>query len=66
MDCTVPFICIPSVCYCVSAIMQTSHIVMEQGLKDGVYIDYWQKDDHYLCIRVTSVVFLLFVLAFQL
>ena len=35
--------------------MQTSHIVMEQGLKDGVYIDYWQKDDHYLCIRVASV-----------
>ena len=46
--------------------MQTSHIVMEQGLKDGVYIDYWQKDDHYICIRVTSVVLILFILMFQL
>ena len=66
MDCTVPFICIPAVFSCVLAIMQTSHIVMEQGLKDGVYIDYWQKDDHYLCIRVASVLLLLLNLMFQL
>ena len=60
------FSSIPTVCSCVSAIMQTSHIVMEQGLKDGVYIDYWQKDEHYLCIRVASVLLLLFILMFQL
>ena len=35
--------------------MQTSSSVMEHGLKDGIYIDYWQKDDHFLCIRVASV-----------
>lgn len=35
--------------------MQASVQVMEQGLADGTYIDYWQEDDHFVCIRVTSI-----------
>ncbi|CAG2227765.1 unnamed protein product [Mytilus edulis] len=37
------------------AVMQASVQVMEQGLADGTYIDYWQEDDHFVCIRVTSI-----------
>ena len=35
--------------------MQASVQVMEQGLADGSYIDYWMEDDHFVCIRVTSI-----------
>ena len=35
--------------------MQASVQVMEQGLADGTYIDYWQEDDHFLCIRVATI-----------
>jgi hypothetical protein len=37
------------------AVMQASVQVMEQGLADGSYIDYWMEDDHFVCIRVTSI-----------
>lgn len=40
---------------CQPAVMQASVQVMEQGLADGTYIDYWQEDDHFVCIRVTSI-----------
>lgn len=28
---------------------------MEQGLADGVYIDYWPHDNHFLCIPVSAI-----------
>ncbi|XP_069123796.1 disks large homolog 5-like isoform X1 [Argopecten irradians] len=40
---------------CRPIIMQTSAKAMEQGLADSSYIDYWQQDDHYECIRVSSI-----------
>ncbi|XP_060084116.1 disks large homolog 5-like [Ylistrum balloti] len=40
---------------CQPIIMQTSAKAMEQGLADSSYIDYWQQDDHYMCIRVSSI-----------
>ena len=44
------------VVYIISVKMQTSHHEIEQGLKDGIYIHYWQKEDHYLCVRVKAVI----------
>lgn len=40
---------------CQPAVMQASVQVMEQGLADGTYIDYWMEEDHFVCIRVTSI-----------
>ncbi|XP_021371465.1 disks large homolog 5-like, partial [Mizuhopecten yessoensis] len=40
---------------CRPIVMQTSAKAMEQGLADSTYIDYWQQDDHYECIRVSSI-----------
>ncbi|KAJ8318863.1 hypothetical protein KUTeg_003954 [Tegillarca granosa] len=40
---------------CDLTIMQTSAQVMEQGLSDGSYIDYSFHDDHYVCVRVTTI-----------
>ena len=39
----------------VTEIMQTTKQVMEQGLAEGNYIDYWQQDDHFECILVSSI-----------
>ncbi|XP_053393187.1 disks large homolog 5-like isoform X2 [Mercenaria mercenaria] len=41
--------------YCEPSVIQTSHHCMEQGLKDGQFIDYWQQDERYFCIRLKSV-----------
>lgn len=35
--------------------MQTTKQVMEQGLADGIYIDYWQEEDKFQCIK-TSII----------
>lgn len=37
------------------AVMQTTKQVMEQGLADGIYIDYWQEEDKFQCIK-TSII----------
>lgn len=36
-------------------VMQTTKQVMEQGLADGIYIDYWQEEDKFQCIK-TSII----------
>ncbi|XP_060579959.1 disks large homolog 5-like isoform X2 [Ruditapes philippinarum] len=41
--------------YCEPSVIQTSHHCMEQGLKEGQFIDYWQQDERYLCIRLKYV-----------
>ena len=38
-----------------SAVMQTTKQVMEQGLADGIYIDYWQEEDKFQCIRTAII-----------
>jgi hypothetical protein len=35
--------------------MQTTKQVMEQGLADGIYIDYWQEEDKFQCIRTAII-----------
>jgi len=36
--------------------MQTSQSAMNEGLKDGHYIDFWQEDENrFMCIRLKSV-----------
>ncbi|KAK3089838.1 hypothetical protein FSP39_006961 [Pinctada imbricata] len=35
--------------------MQTTKQVMEQGLAEGNFIDYWQQDDHFECILVSGI-----------
>ncbi|KAH3871822.1 hypothetical protein DPMN_035037 [Dreissena polymorpha] len=35
--------------------MQTSQSEMLDGLKDGRYIDFWQQEDRFHCIRLKSV-----------
>lgn len=39
----------------VVASIQTSPHSMEQALKEGQYIDYWQQDERYYCIRLKDV-----------
>lgn len=42
--------------YCEPTVVQMSHHAMQQGLKEGHFIDCWQQDERYLCIRLQSVV----------
>ena len=44
-------------CFCLyTALMQTSQSAMNEGLKDGHYIDFWQEDENrFMCIRLKSV-----------
>lgn len=35
--------------------MHTSQPVMEQGLSDGTYIEYWTNDNHFMCLRTKDV-----------
>ncbi|XP_059176195.1 disks large homolog 5-like isoform X2 [Physella acuta] len=41
--------------YCEPTPMKTSPATMEQSLAEGVLVDYWRKDDMYLCIRASAV-----------
>ncbi|KAL4239354.1 Disks large 5 [Mactra antiquata] len=41
--------------YCEASNIQTSPHSMEQALKEGQYIDYWQQDERYYCIRLKDV-----------
>ncbi|KAL3877008.1 hypothetical protein ACJMK2_034768 [Sinanodonta woodiana] len=41
--------------YCEPTKMNSTQLVMEQGLKDGNFVDYWSQDDHYVCIRTNSI-----------
>ncbi|XP_052266355.1 disks large homolog 5-like isoform X3 [Dreissena polymorpha] len=41
--------------YCQATVMQTSQSEMLDGLKDGRYIDFWQQEDRFHCIRLKSV-----------
>ncbi|XP_052768658.1 disks large homolog 5-like isoform X2 [Mya arenaria] len=41
--------------YCQPTVMQTSMSAMHEGQKDGHYIDFWQVEDRFHCIRTKSV-----------
>ncbi|XP_061197090.1 disks large homolog 5-like isoform X2 [Saccostrea echinata] len=36
-------------------VMPQTKQVMEQGLADGIYIDYWQEEDKFQCIRTAVI-----------